>query len=41
MELLQQGDLARMVELVLHDAAEHVIEGVVAGSLARDLVVQA
>src|SRR6185437_11420064 len=38
--LLQQSDLAGMIELVLDDAAEHVEEVVVVLALARDLLTQ-
>ena len=38
--LFQQSDLAGMIELVLHDAAEHVKEVVVVLALARDLFPQ-
>ena len=41
LELLQQGDLAGMIKLVLHDAAEHVKEVVVVLGLARNLFLQA
>jgi hypothetical protein len=38
MDLLQQGNLTGVVELVLHNAAEHVEEVVVVLSLAGNLV---
>ncbi len=41
LELLQQGNLACVVELVLHDAAEHVKKVVIVLRLARNLVLQA
>jgi len=39
--LLQQSDLAGMIEFVLHDATEHVVEVVVVLGLARNLFRQA
>src|SRR5690349_21846595 len=40
LELLQHRDLAGVVELVLHDAAEHVKKIVILLGLARNLVLQ-
>src|SRR5450755_1716448 len=39
--LLEQGDLAGMIKLMLHDAAEHVVEVVVVLGLSRNLFRQA
>ena len=40
-ELLEQGDLPGMIQLVLRNPAEHVVEGVIVLTLARDRLLEA
>src|SRR4030088_3580511 len=41
LDLLQQGNLPRMVKLVLHQSMQHVIERVVCAFLARNQFIEA